>query len=85
MWRIVVVDIKVIGNISASINRGIACSRMSIKYITRSIFFKKIKILLRDVLDACSQQQDQSLGEGGLMFGKYIKVCDEVWSAVVLK
>ena len=51
----------------------------------RSIFFEKIKILLRDVLDACSQQQDQSLGEGGLMFGKYIKVCDEVWSAVVLK
>ena len=31
------------------------------------------------------RQQDHSLGEGGLMFGKYIKVYDEVRSAVVLK
>ena len=26
------------------------------------------------------RQQDHSLGEGGLMFGKYIIVYDEVWS-----
>ena len=31
------------------------------------------------------RQQDNSLGEGGLMFGKYITVCDGVWSAEVLK
>lgn len=31
------------------------------------------------------RQQDQSLGDGGLMFGKYIIVYDEVWSAEVLK
>ena len=32
-----------------------------------------------------SRQQDHSLGEGGLVLGKYIKVHDEVWSAEVLK
>ena len=32
-----------------------------------------------------ARQQNHSLGEGGLMFGKYIIVYDEVWSAVVLK
>ena len=32
-----------------------------------------------------ARQQKHSLGEGGLMFGKYIIVYDEVWSAVVLK
>ena len=31
------------------------------------------------------RQQDHSLGEGGLMFGKYITVYDGVWSAEVLK
>jgi len=31
------------------------------------------------------RQQDHSLGEGGLMFGKYIIVYEEVWSAEVLK
>ena len=31
------------------------------------------------------RQQNHSLSEGGLMFGKYIMVCDEVWIAVVLK
>ena len=31
------------------------------------------------------RQQDHSLGEGGLMFGKYIEVYNDVWSAVVLK
>ena len=31
------------------------------------------------------RQQDHSLGEGGLMFGKYITVYDQVWSAEVLK
>ena len=29
------------------------------------------------------RQQDHSLGEGGLMCGKYIIVYDEVWSAEV--
>ena len=32
-----------------------------------------------------SRQQDHSLGEGGLVLGKYINVYDEVWSAEVLK
>ena len=31
------------------------------------------------------RQRDQSLGEGGLMFGKYIIECDVVWSAEVWK
>ena len=31
------------------------------------------------------RQQDHGLGEGELMFGKYIIVYDEVWSAEVLK
>ena len=31
------------------------------------------------------RQQDHSLGEGGLMFDKYITVYDGVWSAEVLK
>ena len=31
------------------------------------------------------RQQGHSLGEGGLMSGKYIIVYDEVWSAKVLK
>ena len=31
------------------------------------------------------RQRDQSLGEGGLMFGKYIYEYDEVGSAEVLK
>ena len=31
------------------------------------------------------RQQDHSLGEGGLTFGKCTKVYDEVWSTVLLK
>ena len=31
------------------------------------------------------RQQDHILGEGRFMFGKYIIVYDEVWSAEVLK
>ena len=31
------------------------------------------------------RQQDHNLGEGGLMFGKYVAVYDGVWSAEVLK
>ena len=69
---------------SASRNRGIACSRISVKYIMRSTFFWRIRISSREVLDVGSQA-DQSLGEGGLMFGKYIHEYDEVGSAEVLK
>ena len=31
------------------------------------------------------RQQDHSLGEGGLMFGKYITIYNELWRAEVLK